>query len=120
MLPHKTRTGLVFSYITFNIPFVIWIMIGFFEGLPRELDESALIDGCTRLGSFLRITIPISLPGMLSAGVFCFVLSWNEFLFALILTGNGRMAHKRGVASLSSSIIEFNQIFDYQQKRTLL
>jgi multiple sugar transport system permease protein len=84
---YNTRLGVVITYITFNIPFVVWILIGFFEGVPRELDESALVDGCTRLGSFVRIIVPVSLPGMLSAGVFTFVLSWNEFLFALILTG---------------------------------
>jgi len=84
---YNTRIGLVITYITFNIPFVIWILTGFFQGVPKELEESAMVDGCTRFGSFLRIIVPISLPGMLSAGVFTFVLSWNEFLFALILTG---------------------------------
>jgi len=84
---YNTRTGLVITYITFNIPFVVWILISFFESVPRELEESAMVDGCSRFSAFLRIIVPISLPGMLSAGVFCFVLSWNEFLFALILTG---------------------------------
>lgn len=97
---YNTISGLAISYITFNIPFVVWILIGFFESLPKELDESAMIDGCTRLGSFLRITIPISLPGMLSAGVFCFVLSWNEFLFALILTGKASKTLPVAVAAL--------------------
>lgn len=84
---YNTRTGLVITYVTFNIPFIVWIMIGFFQGIPRELDDSAMVDGCTRFSAFMRIILPISLPGMLSAGVFSFVLSWNEFLFALILTG---------------------------------
>lgn len=84
---YNTRLSLVITYVTFNIPFVVWILIGFFQGVPRELDESALVDGCTRFTAFIRIIIPISLPGLLSAGVFSFVLSWNEFLFALILTG---------------------------------
>jgi multiple sugar transport system permease protein len=65
----------------------MWILIGFFQGIPRELDDSALVDGCTRFSAFVKVILPISLPGMLSAGVFSFVLSWNEFLFALILTG---------------------------------
>lgn len=97
---YNSLPGLIVSYITFNIPFVVWILIGFFETLPKELDESAMIDGCTRLGSFLRITVPISLPGMLSAGVFCFVLSWNEFLFALILTGRASKTLPVAVAAL--------------------
>jgi multiple sugar transport system permease protein len=84
---YNTRIGLVITYITFNIPFIVWILIGFFEGIPRELDESAMVDGCTRFSAFTRIIVPLSLPGMLSAGIFSFVLSWNEFLFALILTG---------------------------------
>ena len=97
---YNTRTGLALTYITFNIPFVIWILIGFFEGIPRDLDESAMIDGCTRFSSFLRVIVPISLPGMLSAGVFTFVLSWNEFLFALILTGKKSKTLPVAVAAL--------------------
>ena len=84
---YNTRIGLLITYITFNIPFIVWIMISFFQTIPRELDESAMVDGCNRFTAFLRVILPISLPGMLSAGVFSFVLSWNEFLFALILTG---------------------------------
>jgi len=84
---YNTRIGLIITYITFNIPFIIWILIGFFQGIPRELDESAMVDGCNRFTAFIRVILPISLPGVLSAGVFSFVLSWNEFLFALILTG---------------------------------
>jgi len=67
---------------------VIWILIGFFQGIPRELEESAMIDGCSRTMAFVRVVVPISLPGVFSAGLFSFVLVWNEFLFALILTGN--------------------------------
>ncbi len=84
---YNTRIGLIITYITFNIPFIIWILIGFFQGVPKELEESAMVDGCNRFTAFIRIILPISLPGILSAGVFSFVLSWNEFLFALILTG---------------------------------
>ena len=76
---YNTRFGLIVTYITFNIPFVVWILISFFEGVPKELEESAMVDGCSRFNAFLRIIIPISLPGMLSAGVFCFVLSWNDY-----------------------------------------
>jgi multiple sugar transport system permease protein len=97
---YNTRIGLIITYITFNIPFVIWILIGFFDGIPRELDESAMIDGCTRFSSFLRVIVPISVPGMLSAGVFSFVLSWNEFLFALILTGKKSKTLPVAVAGL--------------------
>ena len=79
--------ALALVYLSFNFPFVVWILIGFFQGIPRELEEAALVDGNGRLGAFWRIIVPLSLPGMLAAGVFAFVLSWNEFLFALVLTG---------------------------------
>jgi len=82
-----TRTLMVIVYLTISLPFVIWILIGFFQGIPRELEESAMIDGCSRIMAFLKVIVPISSPGMLSAGLFSFVLVWNEFLFALILTG---------------------------------
>jgi len=97
---YNTRIGVIITYITFNIPFVVWILIGFFQGVPRELDESALVDGCTRFTAFVRIIVPVSLPGMLSAGVFTFVLSWNEFLFALILTGKNTKTLPVAVAGL--------------------
>lgn len=83
----NTRVGLVIAYVTFNIPFVVWILIGFFQTIPRELEESAIVDGCTPFAAFVRIIIPVTLPGLLSAGIYAFVLSWNEFIFALILTG---------------------------------
>lgn len=84
-----TRTLMVVVYLTISLPFVIWILIGFFQGIPRELEESAMIDGCSRMTAFVRVIVPISLPGVLSAGLFSFVLVWNEFIFALILTGTG-------------------------------
>ena len=82
-----TLQGLVVVYTTFNLPFVIWIMRGFFEDLPIELEESAMVDGCSRYGSFLRIALPLAAPGLSAAAIFTFLFTWNEFLFALILTG---------------------------------
>lgn len=96
----NTRSILIIAYLTFNLPFVIWIMASFFQGIPRELEESAMMDGCSRAQAFLRIIIPLSLPGLLSAGLFSFVLSWNEFLFALILTGKYSRTLPVGIAAL--------------------
>ncbi len=96
----NTRFGLILAYVTFNIPFVIWILIGFFQTIPRELEESAIVDGCSPLGAFLRIIVPVTLPGLLSAGIYSFVLSWNEFLFALILTGKEAKTLPVAVAGL--------------------
>lgn len=81
-----TKLALVLVYSSINVPFVIWMMIGFFDSLPKELDESARVDGCGMLGAFMRIILPISLPGLATTSIFSFMLSWNDFLFALLLT----------------------------------
>lgn len=77
---------LILAYCTFLIPYVMWLMRGFFKALPEELEEAAKIDGCTRFGAFLRIIVPISLPGILSTLIFSIILAWEELLFALVLT----------------------------------
>lgn len=77
---------LILAYCSFLIPYVMWLMRGFFRALPRELEEAALMDGCGRYGAFLRIIVPISLPGLLSTLIFCVILAWEELLFALVLT----------------------------------
>ncbi|UCE56187.1 MAG: carbohydrate ABC transporter permease [Desulfobacterales bacterium] len=78
---------LVITYLTFNLPFVVWMMKGFFEEIPRELEESAFIDGCSPLNAFIRIALPLVAPGLAATAILVFIFSWNEFLFALILTG---------------------------------
>jgi multiple sugar transport system permease protein len=83
-----THAGLTLLYVLFNLPYVIWMMRSYFLEVPVEVEESALVDGATRLGTFLRITIPLSLPGLIATGTFAFIFSWTEFLFALILTRN--------------------------------
>jgi multiple sugar transport system permease protein len=81
-----TRLILIICYTTFNIPFTIWMMRGFIEDLPVELEEAALVDGCTRLQSLARIVFPLVLPGMVATAIFCVINSWNEFVFANFLT----------------------------------
>src|SRR5262249_61497143 len=80
-------TGLVIAYAAINLPFLTWILMGFFEGVPVELEWAAQVDGATVWSAFWRIVIPVSLPGIAAAAVLGFILAWNEFLFALILTG---------------------------------
>lgn len=77
---------LVLAYCTFLIPYVMWLMRGFFLSLPKELEESAMLDGCSRFGAFFKIIVPISLPGILSTMIFSMILAWEELLFALVLT----------------------------------
>ncbi len=80
-----TRAALVLAHSTFNLSLVVWMMRGFFEEIPPEIDEAALLDGHTRAGMFLRVLVPLAAPGMAATAVLCSILSWNEFLYALIL-----------------------------------
>jgi multiple sugar transport system permease protein len=81
-----TVSGLVLIYLTFNLALVIWMMRAFFDGVPRSIEEAAWLDGGTVWGTFLRITLPLAAPGLAATAVLCFVLSWNDFFYALILT----------------------------------
>jgi multiple sugar transport system permease protein len=83
--------ALIFTYPTFLIPFASWLLMGYFRTISRELEDAALVDGATRLQAMWRIILPLALPGILSAGIFCFTLSWNEFLYALVFMGSGEM-----------------------------
>jgi multiple sugar transport system permease protein len=78
-----TPFALILVYPTFLIPFCTWLLIGYFKSIPYELEECALIDGATRLQILRRITLPLAVPGLISAGIFSFTLSWNEFIYAL-------------------------------------
>jgi multiple sugar transport system permease protein len=80
--------SLILTYPTFLIPFCTWLLIGYFRSIPRELEESAMVDGASRIQAMVRIVIPLALPGILSAGMFAFTLSWNEFLYALIFVND--------------------------------
>lgn len=75
--------SLVLTYPTFLIPFCTWLLMGYFKTIPKEMEECAMIDGASRIKIFRRIILPLCLPGVLSAGIFCFTLSWNEYLYAL-------------------------------------
>ncbi len=83
--------GLIFTYPTFLIPFAGWLLMGYFRTIPIELEQAAMVDGATRLQAMWRVVLPLALPGVLSAGIFCFTLGWNEFLYALVFMGSGAM-----------------------------
>jgi len=82
-----TRLGLIIVYLSLNLGFATWMMRGFFKELPQELEESAMIDGCSRYGAFFRVVLPLSAPGLAATAILCFIFAWNEFLFALLFTG---------------------------------
>ncbi len=79
-----TTWSLIFTYPTFLVPFCTWLLMGYFQTIPKELEECARIDGATRLQAMSKIVLPLAVPGILSAGIFAFTLSWNEFLYALV------------------------------------
>jgi len=81
-----TVSGMIIIYVAMNIPFTAWLMDGFFRAIPQELDEAARIDGCSAWGAFLRVDLPLSLPGAAASGIFAFLTSWNEFALANAIT----------------------------------
>jgi multiple sugar transport system permease protein len=97
--------GLILAYLIITLPLSVWMMSGYFRFIPAEMEEAALIDGCSRLGVLLRIVLPVSLPGLAATAVYCFVVTWNEFLFALSFATDKR------VMTLPIGLMEFTQEF---------
>ena len=87
----NTPWALMLTYPTFLIPFCTWLLMGYFKTIPKELEECARIDGATRFGAMVRIIFPVAVPGILSAGIFAFTLSWNEFIYALIFMSSAEL-----------------------------
>ncbi len=86
-----TRWALILTYPTFLIPFCTWLLMGYFRSIPAELEECALIDGANRLQILVKIVLPLAVPGLISAGIFAFTLSWNEFIYALTFISSSEM-----------------------------
>jgi multiple sugar transport system permease protein len=87
----NTRWALVFTYPTFLIPFCTWLLMGYFRSIPYELEECALIDGASRWQILVKIILPLAVPGLISAGIFAFTLSWNEFIYALTFVSDSEI-----------------------------
>lgn len=105
----NTLWSLILVYPTFLIPFGTWMLIGYFKSIPRELEESALVDGATRLQALTRIVLPLALPGLLSVGIFSFTLSWNEFIYALVFLSDA--SHKTVPVGVSAELIRGDVFF---------
>jgi multiple sugar transport system permease protein len=88
---YNTYWALILTYPTQLIPFASWLLMGYFRTIPKEIEESAMADGCSRLQILVRMILPLSVPGLLSAGIFSFTLCWNEFIYALIFMSSGPM-----------------------------
>jgi multiple sugar transport system permease protein len=96
--------ALILAHTSFNLPIVIWMMRSFFEDLPPELEEAALVDGSSRFGAFTRVALPLASPGMAATAVLCLLFSWNEFLFALVLSGSATKTVPIGVSSFIGTV----------------
>lgn len=104
--------GLTLTYMSFNIPFSIWMLKSFVEGIPKELEEQGLIDGCSRLGALGRITLPLMVPGLVATFIFGFIAAWGEYVFALTLLDSvNEWTYAVGVASLKGEyMVHWNEI----------
>jgi ABC-type glycerol-3-phosphate transport system permease component len=87
----NTYLALILAYVSFALPFSTWMLIGFFRSIPLELDEAAMVDGCGRIEAFWRVILPLSLPGLVAVAIFTFLLAWNAYVFALVLTTDPKM-----------------------------
>ena len=84
----NTLKSLMLTYLSFTVPFCTWMLMGYFRSIPPELEEHAMVDGCTRIGALFRILFPLSAPGIVASAIFSFTLAWNEFLLALVFTSD--------------------------------
>lgn len=101
-----TLTGLIVSHLTLTLPLGVWFLWGFFKSMPFELEEAAMVDGCTRLGAFLRVVLPLALPGLITVAIFSFLLSWTDYTFALVMIGSD--ANKTLPVGLASMVGSFD------------
>jgi multiple sugar transport system permease protein len=104
---YNTRTALVLTHMTINLPMTVWLMLAFFREVPKELEEAAQIDGCGKAQAFWVVALPLVVPGLIAAGILAFVFSWNEFPIALTLT-------LHATATVPVGIAQFAQQFEIQ------
>jgi len=80
-----TMTGVILTYLVFMLPFTVWLLRGFIVGIPPELEEAAMVDGCTRLGAFRRVVLPLLAPGLVATSIFAMIQAWNEYVLVYVL-----------------------------------
>jgi len=95
--------ALIFAYLTFTLPFTVWVLANFFKAMPAELEEAALVDGATPLQAFLRILLPLSAPGLVTTGLLAFIAAWNEYLYALTFTQTRARTVQPAIASFTGN-----------------
>lgn len=107
-----SRTALVVTYLTFTLPFTIWLLKNYFQAIPRSLEEAALVDGCTWLQMLMKVLLPAAAPGLVAAAMFAFMTAWNDYLFAVILTNT--------IAAKTMPVVVAGFATDVTTERTLL
>ncbi|NVM96393.1 ABC transporter permease subunit [Arthrobacter wenxiniae] len=106
-----TRTGLIITYLTFSLPFSIWMLAGYFDGIPRELDEAAKVDGCGPMRALLTVILPTARPGLVAVAIYSFMTSWGEVLFASVMTTDANRTLAVGLQLYSTQTnVYWNQI----------
>ncbi|MET9424759.1 MULTISPECIES: carbohydrate ABC transporter permease [Streptomyces] len=106
-----SRGGLILTYLTFSLPFSIWMLIGYFDSVPRELDEAALVDGCGPLKALFRVVVPAAIPGIVAVAVYAFMTAWGEVLFASVMTNDTTRTLAVGLQGYSTqNDVYWNQI----------
>jgi len=99
-----SKIGLILVYVALLLPIAVWIMVDFFNNIPRQIDEMAMLDGCTPIQAFIRVILPNSVPGIIVAGMFCLIFGWNDFFFAFTLTFTDTQLLPVAVVALNSSV----------------
>lgn len=106
-----SRAGLILTYLTFSLPFSIWMLIGYFDSVPRDLDEAAKVDGCGPLGALFRVIVPAAVPGIVAVAVYAFMTAWGEVLFASVMTNDTTRTLAVGLQGYSTqNDVYWNQI----------
>lgn len=106
-----TRLGLIITYLTFSLPFSIWMLAGYFDGIPRELDEAAKVDGCSPVGALVRVILPAARPGIIAVSIYAFMQAWGELLFASVMTTDANRTLAVGLQLYSTQTnVYWNQI----------
>ena len=108
---YGSYAGLIITYLTFALPFSIWMLVGYFDSIPRELEQAAMVDGTTALGALFRVLVPVSMPDIVAVAIFAFITAWGEVLFASVLTDDATRTLAVGLRNYAiQSNVYWNQL----------
>ncbi|WP_181774205.1 carbohydrate ABC transporter permease [Amycolatopsis pittospori] len=108
---YGSRLGLIITYLTFSLPFAIWMLAGYIDSIPKELDEAAMVDGTGPIGALVRVVIPAAMPGIVAVGIYSFMTAWGEVLFASVMTDSGTRTLAVGLQEYSTQVqVYWNQV----------